>query len=158
MLVWRILIVSIAGMERRNNTYSHDTKNSVGSSSNGVACAALRSREDLRSIAVEHSIHDVAAEVIGAVPAKKRRAALGGCRAVQENASQNGRNRECALAADSRQFNEQATNQCSWNTQDGNDQAVAVSEICAPVAKVDTLFVLDKRQKRVVKREAWYDY
>lgn len=69
-------------MNGGNNTYSHDTKDSVGSSSNGVARAALRSREDLRSITVQHSIHDVAAEVVGTVPAKKRLAALGGCRAV----------------------------------------------------------------------------
>lgn len=141
-------------MKRGNNTYSHDTKNSVGSSSNGISCAALRSREDLRSIAVQHSIHDIAAEVVGAVPAKKRRAVLGGCRAVQENASQNSRKRERALAADSRQLNEHTADQSSWNAQHGNDQAVAVSEICASVAKVDTLFTLDKRQKRVVKWEA----
>lgn len=145
-------------MKRSNYTYSHDAKNAVGSSSNGVACTALRSREDLRSIAVKHSIHDVAAEVVGAVPAKKRRAALGGCRAVQEDTSQNSRERERALAADPRQLNEQAANQSSWNAQDSNDQAITVSEVCASVAKVDTLFILDKRQKRVVKREAWYYY
>lgn len=138
---------------RGNDTYSHDTENTVSSSGNGIASTALGSREDFRGVAIEHGIHDVAAEVVRTVPSKKRFTALGGRGAIQEDTGQSSRKSERSLAANSGEFDKQTSNQSSGNTKHSNDQTVAVSEICASITKIDTLVGLNKWQKGVVKRE-----
>ena len=65
-----------------NKTYSSNAKDPIRSRSKGVTSAAVLRREDLRSVGVQHSVHDITAKVVGTLPAQKLIRGVSGCRGI----------------------------------------------------------------------------
>lgn len=135
-------------------TYSHDAKDSVGRGSERIARTALRRGEQLGRKPVEHRVHDVAAEAEGAVPSQQSVALESRGRAVEENTGKHREDGQGSLAADAGNLHEVPSQQRTRYAQHGDDQAVAVGNVRAAIAKVNAPSGLNVRQEGVVQRVA----
>ena len=64
------LTASTFRSSRAEDTY-HDTEDTVGGCDQGIACAPILRREELRRDGVKDAVHDVVDEGVATVPAKE---------------------------------------------------------------------------------------
>lgn len=136
----------------REKTYRHDTKDTIASRAERIPRPPLRRRKQLRRIPVEHRIHDVAEETKRAVPPQQGIARRRRRGAVQEDARQDGTQRQRPLAPHARQLDQPSSQNGTRNTKDRNDETVAVCDVRAAVALVGSSGREDVRDKGIVQR------
>lgn len=124
-------------------TYRHDAEDPIRRRRQRVARPAVLGREDLGRVRVQDRVHDVAGEAEGAVPAEERGRVESRGGGVEEDAGEDGGERECAAAAEARDFDEEAAEEGAGDAEDGDDERVAVGEVGGAVAEVGAARGLD---------------
>lgn len=115
---------------QKDKTYSHDAENTIGSRSECIPRSSVLRWEDLRGVTIQHSIHDVAEEVVTALPTKQCIGSLRGRGGVEEHASQDGGNSQCSFSSELWDLDKYTSSDCARNPKCGDDQRVTISQIC----------------------------
>lgn len=140
-----------------DSTHGHDAKYAIARGAEGIPGPALGRRKDLGRVAVEDGIHDVCAKAEGAVPSQQCRAVERSRGAVEEDAGEDGKDTQSALAADLGKLDQDASDESAGNAEDRDDEAVAVGDVGAAIPERGAPGGLDVGEKGVVERIAEAD-
>lgn len=127
----------------RLSTHRHDPKDAIRRRRQRVAGAAMRRDERLGRVRVQHRVHDVAREVVRAVPAEQARAVERRRAGVQERAGRRRAQRERAAPAEPLELDEDAAQQRAGHAEHRDDERVAVRDVRAAVAELGAARGLD---------------
>lgn len=138
-------------MRIKNPTYRHDAKNPVTRRRQSVPRPPILRREDLRRIAIQHRIRDIAEKAKPAIPPQQRLTSHRRRRSIQKHPREYRSHPQRPLPPKPRHLYQRTAQQRARDAQHSDDERVAVGQVGAAVAEVRAACGLDVGEEGVVE-------
>ena len=132
----------------------HDAENPIRRSRQRVPRASIFGGKDFRRVRVEDRIHDIAHEIVRAVPPQQGVGVERGGGTEEEHARESCGGGKGPLSSESWNLDQDASDESARDAEHGDDELVAVCDVSGAVAEVHATRCLDVGQESIVEGES----
>ena len=139
------------------NDRSHNTENAVRTRRQRIPCPSVLGRKDLRCIGIQHRVHDIAHEIVRAIPSQQAVGGFGRRTPKEKDSRQCCGESEGALAPELGDFDKDTAEQGARDPEHGDDEGITIGDIGGAVAVGGAPAAEEVRDEGVVKGKCQAD-